>query len=372
MLSGLPRVDVALAAALLAAKLITLAAGIQPGAGVVSYVAAFPLTLPLAWRSRKPVGVAVICAAAAAGELLIGGYHDSVITLAVWLLLPYSIGAHASSVARGAAGYAVSASAGLWAGTRSGPVTFWNMAAVAAATFAPLLAGLWIRQLRLRAETLAELAAQLERERDERALRAVAEERARIARELHDEVAHAMSVIAVQADAAEGALAHDPGLVRTPLLAIRDTARSALGDMRRVVGALRGDEAPELAPEPGLARAAQLVEHARTAGLAVEVQTEGEPTPLPAALDVAAYRVLQEGLTNVRKHAGARRVTVRIRYERDSISVEVRDDGDGSGRGGGSGRGLAGLRERVALLNGHFVAGPAADGFVLSATLPLA
>jgi signal transduction histidine kinase len=372
MLSGLPRVDVALAAGLLVVKLITLAAGIQPGGGAASWIAAFPLTLPLAWRSSKPVGVAVVCAAAATGEVVFGGYHDSVVTLAVWLLLPYSIGAHATGVARGALGYAVTASAGLWAGTKSSPVTFWNTVALAAATVAPLLAGLWIRQLRLRAETLEELAAQLERERDERALRAVAEERARIARELHDEVAHAMSVIAVQADAAEGALEHDPGLVRTPLLAIRDTARGALGDMRRVVGALRGDEAHELAPEPGLARAAELVAHARSAGLEVEVRTVGEPAPLPAALDVAAYRVLQEGLTNVRKHAGARRVAVVIRYEPDRIGVEVRDDGDGSGRGGGSGRGLAGLRERIALLDGQFAAGPAGDGFLLSATLPLA
>jgi signal transduction histidine kinase len=372
MLSGLPRVDVVLAAALLGAKLITLAAGIQPGGGAVSWIAAFPLTLPLAWRSRWPVAVAAVCAASATVEVMVAGYHDSVVTLAVWLLLPYSVGAHASGAVRIALGYAVSAGAGLWAGTKSSPVTFWNEVALVAATVAPLLAGLWVRQLRLRAETLADLAAQLERERDERALRAVAEERTRIARELHDEVAHAMSVIAVQADAAEGALAHDPALVRTPLLAIRDTARNALGDMRRVVGALRGDEAAELAPEPGLARAAELVAHARAGGLEVDVQTVGEPAPLPAALDVAAYRVLQEGLTNVRKHAGARRVEVLIRYERDRIGIEVRDDGDGSGRGGGSGRGLAGLRERIALLDGQFAAGPAAGGFVLSATLPLA
>ena len=142
--------------------------------------------------------------------------------------------------------------------------------------------------------------------------------------------------------------------------------------MRRVLGALRGEEAAELSPEPGLARAAALVEQARTAGLQVALRIEGEPTPLPPALDLAAYRVLQEGLTNARKHAAAGRVEVLLRYGRDAITVAVDDDGDGSGPGGGSGRGLAGIRERVAILGGEFVAGPRARGFALRVTLPLA
>jgi signal transduction histidine kinase len=224
----------------------------------------------------------------------------------------------------------------------------------------------------LRARALERLAVQLEREREERARAAVAEERTRIARELHDEVAHAMSVIAVQADAAVGALARDPSLVERPLRAIRETARDALSDMRRVLGALRGDERAEFAPEPGLARAGALIEQARLAGLEVDLRIEGEPTPLAPALDLAAYRVLQEGLTNVRKHAAARRAEVVLRYGPDAIAVEVVDDGDGSGAGGGSGRGLAGIRERVGLLGGDFVAGPLARGFALRVTLPLA
>jgi signal transduction histidine kinase len=198
----------------------------------------------------------------------------------------------------------------------------------------------------------------------------VAEERSRIARELHDEVAHAMSVIAVQADAAEGALARDPALVQKPLVAIRDTARAALADMRSVLGALRGDEEAELAPGPGLARAPELVEHASLSGLDVGFRVEGEPVPLPPALDLAAYRVLQEGLTNVRKHAGATRVDVLLRYGRDGLTVEVQDDGDGSGAGGGTGRGLAGIRERVALLGGEISAGPRERGFSLRVRLP--
>jgi signal transduction histidine kinase len=368
----LPRADIALAAALFAVKIATLATGIQSGAGAVSYIAAIGLTLPFAWRSRRPVEVAAIVSASAVAEVAIGGYHNSVISLFAWLLASYSLGAHATSAARLAAGFAVTAAAGIWVAVRSGPVTFWNLVAVVGLLVASLVAGLWVRQTRLRAQALAQLAAQLERERDERARTAVAEERARIARELHDEVAHAMSVIAVQADAAEGALAHDPALVERPLSAIRDTARGALADMRRVLGAVRGDEAASYAPEPGLARVGALVEQTRAAGLDVDVRIVGEPSPLPPALDVAAYRVLQEGLTNVRKHAGARRVEIVIRYARQSVEVEVRDDGDGGGPGGGSGRGLAGLRERVGLLGGEFAAGPRADGFALCVRLPLA
>jgi signal transduction histidine kinase len=371
-LRRLPRLDVALALGLLVVKLATLATGVQPGGGPVSYVAAFGVTLPFAWRSVSPVAAACVVSTSSVADVVIGGFHDSVVSLLAWLLLAYSLGAHAATARRLAAGIAVTAAGGLWVAILSGPVTFWNTAAVGAFLVAPLLAGLWVRQLRLRAQTMEELARQLERERDERARAAVAEERARIARELHDEVAHAMSVIAVQADAAEGALARDPALVESPLLAIRDTARAALGDMRRVLGGMRGDGPAELAPEPGLARVPGLVEQTRAAGIDVQLLTEGEPAPLPAALDVAAYRVVQEGLTNVRKHAAARRVEVVVRYDAGCLRVEVRDDGDGSGAGGGTGRGLAGVRERVALLGGRFAAGPHAGGFALRVELPLA
>ena len=236
----------------------------------------------------------------------------------------------------------------------------------------PFLVGLALRQQRLRADAMEQLAVQLEREREERARAAVAEERTRIARELHDEIAHAMSVIAVQADAAEGALASDPALVARPLLAIRATAREALADMRRVLGALRSGEEAQLAPEPGLARLGVLLEQAQEGGLEVDLRVEGEPVPLPPSLDLAAYRVLQEGLTNVRKHAAARRVEVVVRYGRDAVGIEVSDDGDGAGAGGGTGRGLAGIRERVAVLGGEFGAGPRSEGFALRVTLPLA
>jgi signal transduction histidine kinase len=367
-----PLPDTALAVGLLLLKLATLTSGLQPGAGWVSYLLAPAWTLPLAWRTHYPVAVAVVVSATYALEVALGGYHDSVPALLALVIAQYSLGAHAASPARLVAGEAALLGVSCWVWLGPQGVRSWSLLGDAVIAVAPMLAGLWVRQLRLRAETLRRLAAQLEREREEQARTAVAEERNRIARELHDEVAHAMSVIAVQADAAEGALARDPALVQRPLVAIRDTARGALADMRRVLGALRGDGPADLAPEPGLARAGALIEQARDAGLRVELRVDGEPAALPPALDLAAYRVLQEGLTNARKHAAASHVEVVLRYRPDRIGVEVIDDGGSSGPGGGSGRGLAGIRERVALLGGEFVAGPRARGFALRVTLPIA
>jgi signal transduction histidine kinase len=369
-LFGLPVADLALAAALMVAKVVTLAIGAQPGAGAVSYLAAPFWTLPLAVRSRYPVAVAGVISVTNVVELVLVGYHDSVVSLVALVVVAYSLGAHAADRGRLALGMALVVASGLWSTAAQGGVHATGVLGDAAVLLGPLFAGLWARQQRLRTLTLEQLAVQLEREREERARTAVAEERTRIARELHDEIAHAMSVIAVQADAAEGALARNPELVERPLVAIRETARAALADMRRVLGRL-GVEPASLGPEPGLARAAALLDQARADGLAVDLRIEGEPIPLPPALDLAAYRVVQEGLTNVRKHACARHVEVALRYESDRIDVEVSDDGDGSGAGGGSGRGLAGIRERVSLLGGEVDAGPRPSGFALRVTLPL-
>ena len=374
--SGLPALDVVLALTLLVVRVVTLATGLQAGSLPLAYLTAPLWTLPLAWRGRYPFAVAAVVAGTAVSEVAIGGYHNSVVALAAFILVPYSLAAHSAGMGPMLAGVAAVVTAGAVSqAAQSTPHAAGALASTvagdAALIFVPFFAGLAMRQQRLRAQTLERLTEQLAREREERARTAVAEERTRIARELHDEIAHAISVIAVQADAAEGALAKDPALVQRPLLAIRQTAREALADMRRVLGGLRGDERAELAPEPGLARLGALLEQTRAAGLAVELRVEGEPAPLPPPLDLTAYRILQEGLTNVRKHAAAHRVEVVIRYGRDAIGVEVSDDGDGAGASAGSGRGLAGIRERVALLGGEFVAGPRARGFALRVTLPL-
>ena len=168
------------------------------------------------------------------------------------------------------------------------------------------------------------------RERETAQRIAVAEERARIARELHDVVAHGVSVIAVQADAAEAALEHDPARASAPLRTIRGSAHEALGEMRRMLGVLReGDEGSEHGPQPGLAQLPALLEHARAAGVPVELQTSGEPRPLTASLDLTAFRILQEALTNVRRHAPGAPTTVSLAWSPAALELAVRDSGPG-------------------------------------------
>jgi signal transduction histidine kinase len=230
---------------------------------------------------------------------------------------------------------------------------------------------------RRRTAELEERAARLEREQATEARAAVAEERARIAREMHDVVAHSLSVMVVQAEAAEAMLEVDPQRAQRPLSAVQDTGREALTDLRRMLGALRAPDegAPSLAPQPGLAGLDALAEHVREAGLPVDLRIEGEPRPLPAGIDLSAFRIVQEGLTNVLKHAGPARAEVLVRYDPDAINLEVTDDGRGSGgdRENG-GHGLVGMRERVAVYGGELRAGPRPAperGFALSARLPL-
>jgi signal transduction histidine kinase len=202
---------------------------------------------------------------------------------------------------------------------------------------------------------------------------AVAEERARIARELHDVVAHAMSVMVLQVGAVRHGL--PPGEDADALRGVERTGREALGEMRRLLGALRReDEAAELTPQPGMARLDALVEDVRRAGLAVRLEVDGEPVALPVALDVSAYRIVQEGLTNALKHAGgASEARVRVSYGPGALQIEVRDDGRGPAGGDGLGHGLVGIRERVTLYGGSMTAAAAGPrgGFTLRTSLPL-
>jgi signal transduction histidine kinase len=209
-----------------------------------------------------------------------------------------------------------------------------------------------------------------DRERTERA--AIAEERARIARELHDVVAHGVSVIAVQADAAEAALAYEPARAGPPLRTIRDSAQDALGEMRRMLGVLRADdEGSERAPQPGLRELPELLDHARAGGLPVEVELDGDPRPLPTSLDLTAYRIVQEALTNVRKHAPGAPTTVRVAWRAGALELQVRDSGPGPD-GHEDGHGLVGMRERVRIHGGRLRTGSAAGGgFEVLAELPL-
>ncbi|HEX5246364.1 MAG TPA: histidine kinase [Gaiellaceae bacterium] len=218
---------------------------------------------------------------------------------------------------------------------------------------------------------LEERAERLEREQESERARAVAEEQARIARELHDVIAHNISVMVVQAAAANDVFDARPERAREALRAIEASGRSALAEVRRLLGVVR-DDGVEYAPQAGLDRIDELVAQVRAAGLAVSVSIDGAPRPLPAGIDLSAYRVVQEALTNTLKHANATRADVSLHYSDDELGVEVRDDGDGSGNGDGHGRGLIGMRERVTAFGGSLEAGPKnTGGFAVSARFPL-
>ncbi len=232
------------------------------------------------------------------------------------------------------------------------------------------LAGYGLRGRAAQAEAAEERAARAEREREIAARIAVAEERARIARELHDIVAHAVSVMVLQAGAVRHRLPDSDD--REALVSVERTGRAALTEMRRLLGALREDEELELAPQPGLETLDTLVEAFSRAGLPVRLQVDGEQVPLPRALDLSAYRIVQEGLTNALKHARAHRADVVLRYAPDELQIDVRDDGEGGATDDGLGHGLVGIRERVKIYGGSMSAGRVnGGGFVLSTRLPL-
>jgi signal transduction histidine kinase len=223
-------------------------------------------------------------------------------------------------------------------------------------------------------QALEERAVRLERERDAQAQVAAAAERARIAREMHDVIAHHVSVMVVQADGAAYALGRDPDRAGQALGAISRTGRQALAEMRRLLGVLRtGDQPTQLAPQPGMNQIGELLDQARAAGLPVTCTVRGVPRDLPGSADLAAYRVVQESLTNTRKHGGlGASAHVTLGYRPDGLELVITDDGPGGGtQAGPGGHGLAGMRERVEMYGGTVAAGPrAGGGYQVVATLP--
>ena len=212
----------------------------------------------------------------------------------------------------------------------------------------------------------------LEREREADARRAVAEEHARIARELHDVIAHSVSVMVVQAAAGSDVFDSRPERAREALGAIEATGRQALTELRHLLNAGPVEE-EALAPQPGLARLDALAGHVRAAGVAVELRVEGEPFPLPSGADLSTYRIVQEALTNTHKHARATKASVLVHYGRGAVELEIRDDGRGPAASGhGGGRGIIGMRERAALYGGDLRAGPEpGGGFAVRAHIPI-
>ncbi len=235
------------------------------------------------------------------------------------------------------------------------------------------------RAIATRAEQARELqvrVAEAERGHAAAAEQAAAEERARIATELHDVVAHSVSVMVVQSSGVRRLLRDDQQRERDALLSVEQIGRQALTEMRRMLGVMRtSDEAPAVAltPQPGLKHLDHLVAQVEAAGLPVTLRVEGERQQLPLGVDLSAYRILQEGLTNALKHAPGSHVQVLVRYAKDTVQLEVSDDGDSSRSVNGVGQGLVGMRERVALYGGTLEAGPRDDGFgfVVRAELPV-
>jgi signal transduction histidine kinase len=236
------------------------------------------------------------------------------------------------------------------------------------------LAGFALRQRGVQVDEAEARAAAAERERQVAARIAVAEERARIARELHDIVAHSVSVMVLQAGAVRHHLPAAMSQDKDALEGVERTGRAALVEMRRLLGAMRQDgDDLELSPQPGLDSLDQLVAEVERAGLPVRVHVDGHAVPLPRAIDLSAYRIIQEGLTNVLKHAQAKQADVTVRYGDADLHIEVRDDGRGTGWTDGRGHGLLGVRERVKIYGGEMTTGAAGDGgFVLDTRLPLA
>jgi signal transduction histidine kinase len=323
-------------------------------------------TLPLAVRRLWPLAVLVVICAAIVALDLVSEVQEPQTTLLPLLLAVYSVGAHAGR-ALGLAGLA----AAVAAIAVDEPDDLVVMGPLCTLTW---LAGRLVRDWRRQARELASLAEQLERERADTARLAVSDERARIARELHDVVGHSLSLLVLQAGAERLALGSDRESTGSALGAIERSGRAALAELRRLVGVLRhDDDGPEMAPLPGLDGLPALAEQVRSAGLPVELTVTGRPVPLPGGLDVSAYRIVQEALTNAVRHAtGATRATVCVGWTARELCLEVCDDGRPVNGAGPDGHGLIGMRERVALFGGSFTAGRrTGGGWVVRAGLPL-
>ena len=328
--------------------------------------------LALYWRRVAPLAVAVAVFGAVAGESLLGVSLDRPDSpLLVALAAAYAVAAY-RDLRIALAGMAI-ALAGIWIGVAGQSTNnHSDFAFTAVVVSAGWLVGRGMRGRVRQTAELAERTRQLEEAREAERLAAVAEERRRIARDLHDVIAHSVSVMVVQAGAAEDIFARDPEGVLEPIRAVQETGRAALVEMRRLLGLLREDGELGLAPQPRLADLDVLAEQIRLAGLPVELAVEGKPRPLPIGVDLSVYRIAQEALTNSLKHAGPARARLVLRYLEAAVELEVVDDGVSSSNGNG-GHGLNGMRERVAVFGGTLEADRlATGGFRVLARLPLA
>ena len=343
---------------------------IENAAGPLLALASAPLTaLPIALRRRAPLlmaalffGVFVIAQTFAPPQ---GEDEAFMFSVASLLIAMYSAAAYERTIAIAAA-----------AGALIGVGANWDLVVggLGADDFWPFrflfLGGAWLAGRIVHGRVLE--VDELERDQEARTSAAIAEERGRLARELHDVIAHNVSVMVVQAGAAQEVLEQSPERAREPLENIQRMGRETVTELRRLLGILRiGSDQSLMAPQPGLRELDALVERVRSAGLPVEVEVRGEPHDVPASIDLSAYRIVQEGLTNALKHSQASVVQLQVSYNESAISLEIIDDGRGASANGARGHGLVGMRERVAMFGGtlDFGAGPR-GGFRLHAELP--
>jgi len=366
--STVPRSDLLLALALTVFAQLNLRFGIDEsthyGSTWAAAVAIAVATSVLALRRRAPLLTAAVVAVVIAGPELWGR-----LTITLWghfvpmIIATYSVARHAPA-RRAWPGVALTFAALVVVFVRVPVIgTTANIPFNAVPFAAAVAAGRVLRRRQLTQDRDRDRAERLEAEREEVVRVAVADERARIARELHDIVAHSVSVMVVQAGAAEDLLDRDPAKARAPLRLVQETGRQAVGELARMLGLLRGERAgPRREPQPGVADLPYLVDAMCRAGLPVTLRTEGDPGAVPPGVGLAVYRVVQEALTNTFKHAMPAESTVTVRYGHDAVEVDVHDDGRRTVAARGTGHGLIGMRERVALYDGTVEAADRPEG----------
>ena len=358
----------------------------SPGWGATLVAALIP-TVPLAWRRRWPLVVApLVCGGLVVGRLALDIAEGAATVLAAYLAI-YSAALHGRRpwrvpvVSMSVAAVLAEIVREIFFVDDGGPIAVWIQVFSLVYNVVILALPWWLGEaMRLRSVRERELLArtiELSREREENAQRAVFEERVRIARELHDVVAHHVSTMGIQAAAARRVMERRPDQARIALESIEEASRQAVGEMHQLLGFLRRDEQPDgVAPQPGMGDLDDLIAQLAAAGLSVDLVTDGAPAPISATIELSLYRIIQEALTNVLKHSGGSTATVRIAWANDSVEVEVRDRGRGATahrEHDRDGHGLTGMRERAGLHGGELHAGGTADGgFVVRVRIPLA
>lgn len=366
----LPRptlVDSLIAAAFVSATIAEALVSETTRSPAVHALIAGPAMAALAWRRSFPLAVAALVVLA---NFAINPDGDFTTLLAI-VLVAYGVGAE-TDPPRNWLGLAMMA-VPLFGVFIAHGIEPSDVGALIVFLGGPWAVGVVLRQRSSRAAEAIERAARLEHEREAETAAAAAEERARIARELHDVISHSISVIAIQTQAVRRRLGPEHAREAQDLSAIETTARQALAEMRRLFGVLRRDgDSPDLAPQPGLGELERLLEQIRAAGLPVELEVKGDPVELPPGTDLAAFRIVQEGLTNTLRHAGECAASVRLDYGDEELEVVVEDDGVGPNGTRSGGHGLVGIQERVSLYGGSVEAGPReGGGFRLVARLPV-